>query len=232
MRIVFQIPVKARTSARVPNKNFRDLNGRPLFAWLIDEILKLKLRELEFDIFVDSEDISAFENITGYYCGEKRIQFHQRDPWLAEDHANGNHLLAHFAVHKPTYDIYIQAFITAVTLRREIIGASIKSFTQNLNNHDSMFLVTEEPGWVWYQGKAVNYDPTRMAGLPRSQDAMYFKETTGLYAITKDALMQGGCRIGNTPMLYAVDRFSSVDIDTMEDLHEAEEILGREARLR
>lgn len=230
MRIAFQIPVKARSSTRVPNKNFRDLNGRPLFSWLIDEMLELKLRDVEFDVFVDSEDVSAFEKIADYYSGDSRILFHKRDLWLAEDEANGNHLLTHFAVHRPDYDVYVQAFITAVTLRKETLSASLKSFLQSLNKHDSMFLVTEEPGWVWFQGKAVNYDPSRMNGLPRSQDAMYFKETTGLYAITRNSLMVGGCRIGQTPLLYSVDRFSSVDIDTMEDFHDAEEILLRESR--
>jgi CMP-N-acetylneuraminic acid synthetase len=198
---------------------------------LIDEVLKLRLKHLEFDIFIDSEDESTFDKISCHYFKEKRIQFHKRDPWLAEDQANGNHLLGHFAVHKPQYDIYVQAFITAVALRSGIIKASIKDFIQNLNKYDSMFLVTEEPGWIWFQGKAINYDPSRMSGLPRSQDAMYLKETTGLYAITKDALMKGGCRIGNSPLLYKVDRFSSVDIDTMEDFHDARDILNREMRI-
>lgn len=224
MKIAFQVPIKARSSIRVPNKNFREIAGKPLFAWLLDELLT-QSGDFESSIFVDSENESVYSRISEHYEKDERLNFHLRRPWYAEDHANGNHLLSQFAMAQPQFDIYVQVFITAVTLRRGLIDESLRSFTTSLDQFDSMFLVSEEPGWIWFKGNAINYDPTRPDGLPRSQDAMYLKETTGLYAITKDALLRTGCRIGCRPMLYKVDRFSSVDIDTMSDFAEAEKLL-------
>lgn len=228
MKIAVQIPIKSRSSTRVPNKNFRDISGKPMFAWAIDELLKID--EFDVDIYIDSEGERAFDLISQHYGKQEALKYHKRNPWLAEDHANGNHLLNHFSVLNPDYDVYVQLFITAVTLRGDVVREAMAKFLRSLDENDSMFLVTEECGWVWYQGEAVNYDPTRLNGLPRSQDAQYFKETTGLYAITKDALFRTGCRIGTNPMLYEVDRFSSVDIDTMEDFAEAEAILHSESQ--
>jgi CMP-N-acetylneuraminic acid synthetase len=106
------------------------------------------------------------------------------------------------------------------------VREAVDAFLAQANRYDSMLLVTEETGWIWYQGKAVNYEPATLDGLPRSQDAMFLKETTGLYAISREALFSTGCRIGRSPLLYPVPREFAFDIDTMEDFHEAESRLG------
>ncbi|MDP0501111.1 MAG: hypothetical protein Q7P63_13535 [Verrucomicrobiota bacterium JB022] len=222
MRVAVQIPIKARTSTRVPNKNFRDLCGKPLCCWLLDELVRCA--PPEWDLYVDSEHESVMDMLGARY-GD-RLKFHQRLPWFAGDQANGNHLIHQFALQHHEYDAYLQVFVTAVTLKGEILMESVTQFLNCLDQYDSMFLVTEEPGWIWYQGKAINYDPHRPDGLPRSQDAMYLLETTGLYAITRDAVFRTGCRIGNKPLLYPVEPQYALDIDTMADLQEAERILG------
>jgi len=90
-----------------------------------------------------------------------------------------------------------------------------------------MFLAIKECGWVWYDDFAVNYRPTVPNGLPRSQDATYFKETTGLYATTKENVFKNACRVGKKPLIYEIDRREAADIDTHEDFIAAEEILNR-----
>ena len=52
MKLAVQIPMKAKSSTRVPNKNFRDLNGKPLCYWVLEELVKLPQ---EIDLFIDSE---------------------------------------------------------------------------------------------------------------------------------------------------------------------------------
>ena len=93
----------------------------------------------------------------------------------------------------------LKFLLTAVGLRRRVIEGAIQCFKDNIDTNDSLFLVTEETGWIWKGGAPVNYDSTRPNGLPRSQDACYFKETTGLYISQRDAVLQTGCRIGKNP---------------------------------
>jgi len=215
--------MKGRSSQRVPNKNFRNLQGKPLCHWFLEEVAALPK---EYDIYIDSEDESVFEKLG--QNSFKRFQFHKRQEWFAGDEANGNHMIHQFALAQPGYDIYVQAYVTAVTLKRFVIEESMNIFLQQLDAHDSMYLVTEESGWIWFEGQAVNYDPAKPHGLKRSQDATYLKETTGLYAITRDAVLRTGCRIGETPLPHLVEKEYSLDIDTMSDLKEAEKILAAE----
>jgi len=61
MRVAVQFPLKHRPSERVPGKNFRVLNGRPMFAWVLERML----RELpaHWDLWLDSEDRETFERV-------------------------------------------------------------------------------------------------------------------------------------------------------------------------
>jgi len=221
MKVAIQIPIKSK-STRVPNKNFRDLCGKPLSFWLLDELVEKCPKG--WDIYIDSEDEKNFNFFMKY---SKRIRFHKRHSWFASDAANGNHLINQFAINNPQYDIYVQAYVTAVTLTGETICNSIENFIGNLEEHDSMFLAIKECGWVWYDDFAVNYRPTVPNGLPRSQDATYFKETTGLYATTKENVFKNACRVGKKPLIYEIDRREAADIDTHEDFIAVEEILNR-----
>lgn len=220
VKLAIQVPIKGKSSERVPNKNFRDLNGKPLSHWLLDELVKLPD---DMDIFIDSEDSETFQKLS--LPQYSRFQHHQREGWFAQDLANGNHLIHQFALSHPGYDAYAQVFVTAVTLKHDIIQNALTTFAENIPSHDSLFLVTEETGWIWFENQAMNYDPNRPNGLPRSQDATYCKETTGLYAITRDAVLLTGCRIGETPLTYTVSAENALDIDTMSDLREAERLL-------
>ncbi len=221
MKIAIQIPIKARSSTRVPNKNFRDLCGKPFSWWLLDRLLEVA--SPEWDIFIDSESDSVLDKLSD--AQRKRFKFHERDSWFAEDHAKGNHLLHQFAVRESGYDLYVQLFVTAVTLPGEIIRESIQCMATSVSDYDSLFLVTEESGWYWFKGEALNYQPNLPNGLPRSQDAMVLKETTGLYAITRDALLRTGCRIGLRPYFYRIPAEYAFDVDTMEDFRQAEKLL-------
>ena len=222
MKVAVQIPIKARPSTRVPNKNFRDLCGKPLSCWLLDELTQKC--PVEWDIFVDSEKESTMELYRPRYG--TRVRFHCRNEWLAQDQANGNHLVHAFAVHHPEYDVYVQAYVTAVTLPGEIITEAVQAFVGAMDEYDSMLTVTEECGWIWHKGKAVNYDPTLPDGLPRSQDATVLKETTGLYAISREAVFRTGCRVGRRPLFYRIPPKYSLDVDTVDDLLEAQRVLS------
>ncbi|WP_309398968.1 cytidylyltransferase domain-containing protein [Cerasicoccus maritimus] len=222
MKIAIQIPIKARSSTRVPNKNFRDLAGKPFSCWLLDELNEHM--DPEWDMYIDSENRSTYEFFEERY--KDRFKFHQRSEWFASDAANGNHLMSQFATLHDDYDIYIQVYVTAITLPGRIIRESIETLANSLDRYDSMFLVSEKSGWFWFNGQAMNYDPHRPNGLPRSQDAIVLEETTGLYAITKDAALRTGCRIGSNPLMFKVAQRYAFDVDTMEDFEAAKEHLA------
>ena len=199
MKVVCIIPIKKK-SKRVKGKNFKKINGKPLFRFLLDKLLKSNFDE----IYIDSDS-----NIIKRYCKSKGYKFVNRLSSLSKDNANGNDLLNyHQKIIKA--DLYFQLFVTAPLL-------SIKSISilKKTKKHDSILTCNEIFSWFWFNKKPVNYKPEI---LPRSQDAKpIIMETTGLYGIKSNALKKYKCRIGKKPYFYKVNQKESFDLDTQED---------------
>ncbi len=203
-KIVAIIPIKS-VSKRVKGKNFKIVNGKPLYRYLLD---KLKFCNFD-DVYVDS-DSHEIEK----YC--KKIGYHylKRKSVLARDSANGNDLINyHSSIIRA--DIYFQLFVTAPLL-------SVKSINQCINllkkskRQDSIITIQKIYSWFWFNKKPVNYKPKV---LPRSQDASpIICETTGLYGITKIALKKNKCRIGSNPIFFEIPEKESLDIDNQKDI--------------
>ena len=203
MKIVAIVPIKLK-SKRLKNKNFKKINGRPLYKYLLD-----KLKFTNFDeIYVDSNSPEIEE-----YCKLKNYKFIKRLPKLALDNANGNDLLNYHST-IINADIYFQLFITAPLLKIKTINNCIKKIKKS-KKYDSILTSKSVQTWFWYKGKPVNYDPKI---LPRSQDAdpLVF-ETTGLYGIRKKILLSKKARIGNKPYFYEVSDEEAIDLDNLKD---------------
>lgn len=210
--VIVQVPIKTN-SERIPGKNFKEYKEKPLFCHLLDKLYK-KLPS-NWVLVVDTDTDYSADLIKQYY---PEIDIFIRDPFYSSNKANGNHLLSNFAANFNFADIYVQAFVTAPDLTLETIKSVVNSLINN-PGYNSSTLFTEECGWVWFNNKPVNYDYSRMDGLPRSQDAPYLKETTGVYAVRKEALQRTGCRLAD-PVYKIIlnDETEAKDIDRPQDL--------------
>ena len=216
MKIVAIIPIKSQ-SKRLKNKNFKKINGKPLYQYLLD-----KLKFTNFDeIYVDS-DSSEIEK----YCRLNNYKFIKRLPQLALDDANGNDLL-NFHSKIIIADIYFQLFVTAPLLKTKTINNCIEKIKKN-KKYDSILTSKSIQTWFWYKGKPINYDPKV---LPRSQDAnpLVF-ETTGLYGIRRKILLNKKARIGNKPYFYEVSDEEAIDLDNLKDFEYLEYYVKKNLR--
>jgi len=204
------IPIKER-STRVPRKNFRLLNNKRLFEYIIDAAIGSESFD---DIYVDTDSDEVKE-----YCNNRAVNIIDRDPELSKDTANGNDLLNYWIERYPDYDHYFQLFATAPFLSSTTIKECVKILTE-ANDYDSVFTAYENCGWYWFKDEPINYEP---ADLPRSQDAKkVYNETTGLYGITSKALRYFECRIGHNPYVHFVNEIEAMDIDSEFDFKLAE----------
>ena len=205
MKVACFIPIKEK-STRVPKKNFRTLNNRMLFEYIINAAINSK----SFDnVYVDTDS-----DVVKRYCEKLSVKIIDRDPALAKDTANGNDLINRWCKDHPEYDIYFQLFATAPVLNLTTIKKCVNILLKE-EKYDSVFTALEHCGWYWYKDKAINYDPRI---LPRSQDAKkVFSETTGLYGIRKNTLEELNCRIGNKPYIHFINEVEAVDIDSEFD---------------
>ena len=202
MKVVCIVPIKKR-SKRLKGKNFKKINGKPLFRFLLDKLSKTNFDE----IYVDSDS-----KLVKKYCNSKGYKFIDRLPSLSKDNANGNDLLNYHAK-KINADIYFQLFVTAPLLSIKTINKCIKTLKNSIR-YDSILTTKEIYSWFWFNKKPVNYSPKI---LPRSQDAKpIIQETTGLYGIKK-SLMKHKCRIGKKPIFITIPNNETIDLDNRED---------------
>ena len=210
MKTVAFIPVK-QTSKRVRSKNFRSFCGVPLYQWFLRKLSDGAVPFDEIYVDTDSDEVADYAIAHG-------LRHLPRDPKLAEDTANGNDLLVYEA-ENVIADVYVQLFITAPLLRPDTIRTAIEIIANRVE-YDSLFTAVRRYSWFWFDGAPVNYDPKV---LPRSQDALpVIQETTGLYAIRRDVLLERRCRIGYNPYMLFVNDTEAVDIDTEEEFKLAE----------
>ncbi len=214
MSVCATIPIKSN-STRVKDKNFKLLNGKPLYQYIIDHCIQAECFD---DIYVDtdSSDIKS-------YCFQNKVKWIERKPELTLDTANGNDVFHYDINFIEEYDFYFQLYATAPFLKPKTINGCVDKLTHT-TKYDSILTATEEHGWHWFQDQPVNYQPNI---LPRSQDAPpVIKETTGLYGISKRAYDRYRCRVGATPYFYIIrDRKECIDLDTQDDFNNAENYL-------
>ena len=212
MKVACFIPIKAN-SERVKGKNFKVLNGKKLYEYIIEHCIEAEVFD---DIYIDTNNSEIMD-----YAESKNVKVIVRKEELAMNTANGNDLLNfHFDSYKQ-YDYYFQLFATAPYLQPKTIKLCVETLTSS-NVHDSCFTATKHNGFFWINNIPMNYRPYI---LPRSQDMVpVLEETTGLYGMHKDALRKYRCRIGASPYIHFVDKFEAVDINTDEDFKIAEYI--------
>lgn len=206
------IPIKAN-SERVKGKNFRVLNGKKLYEYIIENSINANIFD-EIIVDTNSQEIINYAEKMNIKCIKRKVE-------LAENTANGNDLLNYHYESFPNYSYYFQAFATAPFLQPETIRLCVEKLVNSMH-YDSCFTALKHNGFFWLSDSPINYRPCI---LPRSQDMQpVIEETTGLYGISKAALAKYRCRIGANPYVHFVDKFEAVDINTEVDFQIAEHI--------
>lgn len=206
------IPIKS-VSKRIPGKNFKLFCGYPLYKYIITAAVNSKAFD---NVYVDTDSAEIKE-----FAVRKGAQIIDRPDYMTADDVNGNDLLVCEYETVKNGDYLFQLFATAPLLKAETIKECV-NFLKNNKDYDSIFTVTEEKGWFWFNDLPINYRPDI---LPRSQDAKHLlKESTGLYGITKEALLKYKCRIGARPKPFLIPPEEALDIDTEYDFELAQAI--------
>ena len=122
MKIIAMIPARLG-SKRVPKKNLRLLNGRPLISYSIETAVKSKIFD---EVYVNSES-NIFSNIAEEY-GAK---FYNRPNFLSKDSTNNDQFCIDF-LNNITGDILIQILPTSPL----ISSLEIKNFVNHMLKND------------------------------------------------------------------------------------------------
>lgn len=219
-RIVALVPMRHQ-SERVPQKNYRDFNGKPLFFWIVETLLAIPLIQ---KVAIDT-DSSRIKELAVHF-GEG-VLIIDRPEHLRSGHTPMNGILLH-DIAQIDADYYLQTHSTNPLLKKETIERAIETFLGSRDRHDSLFGVTRLQTRLYDKdGRAMNHNPDK---LERTQDLPpVYEENSNLYIFTKNILQTRKNRIGFHPMMFEIPRHEAWDIDEEIDFRVAE-LLARDTK--
>lgn len=214
INIVALVPMKGN-SERVPNKNLKMFNGKPLYHSIIKS---LQLSKYITKIVVNTDSQNIKSDIGNNF---PFIELVERPADIQGDFVSMNEIIA-YDLKRIDGDIFIQTHSTNPLITAETIDQAIEMFISNTGDNDSVFSVTRlQSRFYWKDGLPINHNPEV---LLRTQDLdPLFEENSNFYIFTKKSFSDSGNkRIGKKPLMFEVDKIQAIDIDDLQDFKIAE----------
>mgnify|MGYP003667134515 CR=1 FL=1 len=225
--------IQARGGSKgIPKKNIKEINGKPLISYTIEEAKKSKMFT-HLVVSTDSEEIAAIAKEHG-----ASVPFMRPDE-LAEDHVWSRDALKHAVLaseehYGVTYD-YVVELPCVCPLRKDI---HIKEAISKLidTGADSVISVNDMTDKHPTRMKRIVDDkiedfcseyPEGDAGRRQDLEPCYIRNG-GIYSMTRDTLINDFTRHGKDSRAYVMNNSNSVNIDTMIDFKLAEVLLKDE----
>ena len=215
-KIVAMIPARLG-SKRVPKKNIRLLNNKPLIQYVIDVA---KESGCFSSIYVNSESsiLREIAEVSG-------IKFFKRSEYMASDEATNDEFMLEF-LENVECDIVIQILPTSPFITAEEIRGFVKQIVEN--KLDTLISVSSQQIECVYNEKPINFDPTKIS--PPSQEVNpiypYACSLMGWRAenyISNMSVYSAAYHGGEGKKgFYVLKGYSTVDIDNEEDFQLAE----------
>ncbi|MEP5338898.1 MAG: acylneuraminate cytidylyltransferase family protein [Algibacter sp.] len=215
-KIVALLPMKG-TSERVPNKNLKLFNGKPLYHIILETLLKSKYIE-EVVVNTDSEFLKS-DILLNY---NEKVTVVDRNEDVCGNYVSMNKVLEQ-DINIIESEIYIQTHSTNPLLKVETIDNALEKMLKILEDssqNDSVFSVSKVQKRFYNEDSTpMNHDP----GMLVTQHlAPIFEENSCFYIFTKKSFLNNDSRIGLKPFMYEIDKIESTDIDEPEDFIIAE----------
>lgn len=213
------LPMKLN-SERVPNKNFKLMEGKPLFAWMLSTLCDLD--------FVDRVIINtdASSDLFGEHLENSKITIRKRRKDLCGDLVSMNKIIEDDVLSDDN-NIYLMTHTTNPLISKATFTKAFKAYMErNISEHDSLFTATKFQGRFYYEGNvAINHDPNK---LLRTQDLPpVYLDNSCMYIFDRINFLKTRTRIGKKPMIFEIPQLEAIDIDTEDDWLLASLLLSR-----
>jgi N-acylneuraminate cytidylyltransferase len=213
------IPLKGH-SARVPGKNLRDFNGRPLFHAIV-ETLQIADRVGTIYIDTDSADIAysaaALDDVIVV----------DRRPDLVGDEVSVNMLIAEFLHTHDDADL-IQTHATNPLLRAATVDTAIDEYSSD-SSISSLFAVTRYQARFYDRNlAAINHDPAEL--IPTQSLDPLFMENSNFYIFSRNGFLENDRRLTDATRMFEIDPLEAIDIDEEADFAFAAAVARASAR--
>ncbi len=209
------MPMKAN-SERLPNKNIKLFNGKPLYQAVLSTLIKSKYIK-EIIINTDIESILLLSEI------HQKVKIVERPNNLRDDFVPFFDIIE-YDMSQTNADLFLHTHSTNPILQTETIDNAALTFLKN-KSYDSLLGVNRLNKRAYYSDKRpVNHDPHDK--LLRTQDLEpIYVDNSCLYIFSRKSFQSSeNHRIGHTPYFFEMDEIESIDIDYEKDFLFAEMI--------
>lgn len=218
MKKIFALLPMKGTSERVPNKNMKEFDGRPLYHAIMETLLSSKY----IDKVVINTDSNVIAEDAKRNFGDK-VFIIDRPKEIQGGDVSMNVIIDNDLKHVEG-EHFLQTHSTNPLLSVKTLNQAIESYFQNLDKYDSLFSVTKVQA-RFYDKNAhpINHDPIQ---LLRTQDLEpLYEENSNIYIFSKESFKNAGNRrIGLKPQIFEMNKLEAIDIDEPEDFVLAEVI--------
>lgn len=226
MRIVALLPMKAH-SKRIPNKNIRQFNGKPLFHWILNTLMACPSIDL---IYIDTDSKAIMKDVEKNFNYSK-IRIAIRPKKLRGDDVSMNDIIRH-DIQNVEADIYLQTHVTNPLLTITTIEQAILTFVSSWvlcpSIYDSLFSVTPLNVRLWSKSEPLNHEKSDIPCTQKLDPS--FMENSNIYIFTKESFLENNHRIGKNPIMFEMSKEEAWDIDEMIDFEIAEFLCKRRAK--
>jgi len=208
-------------SERVPRKNMRMFNGRPLLHWILETLGRSRYI-VETIINTDSEEIASLA------ANHFEVTIHMRPEWLCKITSDEANQILEYDLSLTEGRFFLQTHSTNPLLTTETVDRSIEAFFGQ-DTYDSLFSVTAvQKRFFWEDGRPVNHDPEKLIKTQELEPLL--EENSCIYIFKRESFAATRNRIGSKPMLFRTDMLESFDIDEEEDFKLAESIMQKRVK--
>ena len=213
-------------SKRIPNKNFTDLNGHPLWWHLLSE-----LKDLDITVNTDSPKfIKQLQN-----SDLKKIQVIKRNQkyidWENDESIDTSpveHMLFDFCKTIDSSDTVVLTHITSPFLKKETIYDAVHMLQKD-QNAKSIHSILQIQDFIWLKidnkANPVNFCSD---GVQRTQDLSPILVSKGAFFIAKAGdILDQKKRLPEPLTFFPLNHVEGVEIDNFDDLEFARLLKGR-----
>lgn len=206
------VPIK-ENSERLPGKNFREFNGRPLYHWILNTLEDVE----EIDtIIVNTDADEVIQDAPELFDVEISV----RPDSLRNEEVTTE--IIKYEVNRNDADIFMHTYATNPLLQSETISEALQEFNDS-PEHDSLLPVT--PHYMWFYDsdfEPINHNPH---DLDRTQDLEpVYEDNSVVYIYTPETIEKTGHRLGTNPLPFEIGDVEAADIDVLSDFKVAESL--------
>lgn len=213
MKVIAIIPIKHHSS-RIPGKNYRLMNGKPLCYHILNTLVSLGNK---IDKIIVDTDSDTIKEIIGNEPKFDNIIIYNRPEKLRDSEMSTNVLLLNVITDlNLDADMYLHTHCTNPLLEANTINKCIYFMIENNAKYDSLFTVNKMHTRLYNcDFTPMNHNPQKL--IPTQNLDPIYEENSCLYLVKKDALLKYKRRIGIKPYLFSISKLESQDIDWEED---------------